>query len=508
MNYFKIGIIIFLACFVYNSLAQNIVYAEYFIDEDPGLGEATALNFSSGETVNINFGISQSGLLAGFHNLYVRLKDDAGRWSIAYSKPFFKLESESPAAANLEAMEYFIDSDPGLGNGSSVSVGTGADIEGSFSVNTSGLDPGMRFLYTRVKNTDGVWSHPQPHPFYIIGSELQPAANINYMEYFIDLDPGLGNGTQVTIPSGNIAEGLFSVDISGLNPGVHFIYSRVRNTDNVWSISHASPFYIAAAPDSAADISYMEYFIDQDPGLGLGTAVTITTGQQVAGSFAINTDTLSPGLHILYTRSKDVAENWSMNQAHPFFKTADPAGEPANISRLIYFFFQNDSIFASQVVTNFESGRDVAISFAANTTGINLEDDYDIFIFAVDENGTRGVPFKLNDSLATDTVITAIDELIAMIPEKLYLKSNYPNPFNPSTTIQFGLPAAGNVRIVIYDMLGREVAEITNMQYAAGNYAVRWDGKNNSNEAVSSGMYVYKLISGQNVINRKMLLIR
>jgi hypothetical protein len=150
----------------------------------------------------------------------------------------------------------------------------------------------------------------------------------------------------------------------------------------------------------------------------------------------------------------------------------------------------------------------VAISFAANTTGINLEDDYDIFIFAVDENGTRGVPFKLNDSLATDTVITAIDELIAMIPEKLYLKSNYPNPFNPSTTIQFGLPAAGNVRIVIYDMLGREVAEITNMQYAAGNYAVRWDGKNNSNEAVSSGMYVYKLISGQNVINRKMLLIR
>jgi hypothetical protein len=89
-------------------------------------------------------------------------------------------------------------------------------------------------------------------------------------------------------------------------------------------------------------------------------------------------------------------------------------------------------------------------------------------------------------------------------PVKFSLEQNYPNPFNPGTNITFSLGGLSNVRIVVYDMLGRQVEELLNQKYSAGSYSVMFEGKN-----ISSGIYYYSMfIDGQLFETKKMILIK
>jgi len=78
-------------------------------------------------------------------------------------------------------------------------------------------------------------------------------------------------------------------------------------------------------------------------------------------------------------------------------------------------------------------------------------------------------------------------------PADFELAQNYPNPFNPTTTIAYNLPKAAQVSLRVYDLLGREIALLSNTTQAAGRYLATWDGLNNSRETVSSGVYLYRL---------------
>ena len=89
------------------------------------------------------------------------------------------------------------------------------------------------------------------------------------------------------------------------------------------------------------------------------------------------------------------------------------------------------------------------------------------------------------------------------LPTETTLSANYPNPFNPETTIRYGLSAAGPVRLAVYDVAGHEVAVLVDGPQAAGRYAVRFAGG-----ALSSGAYVYRLEAGEETIARTMLLVK
>jgi glucuronoarabinoxylan endo-1,4-beta-xylanase len=80
---------------------------------------------------------------------------------------------------------------------------------------------------------------------------------------------------------------------------------------------------------------------------------------------------------------------------------------------------------------------------------------------------------------------------------------NYPNPFNPTTVVSYQLPVAGNVKLSVYDLLGREVAVLANERKMPGTYEVTFDGSN-----LASGVYLYRLQSGSLVQTRKLLLLK
>jgi pullulanase/glycogen debranching enzyme len=94
------------------------------------------------------------------------------------------------------------------------------------------------------------------------------------------------------------------------------------------------------------------------------------------------------------------------------------------------------------------------------------------------------------------------------IPQDYKLDQNYPNPFNPSTTINYQLTSLSNVKIKIFDILGREVVTLVNTQKPAGKYKVIWNGTDNSGNKVTSGIYFYTIQTGNFTASKKMVLLK
>ena len=120
---------------------------------------------------------------------------------------------------------------------------------------------------------------------------------------------------------------------------------------------------------------------------------------------------------------------------------------------------------------------------------------------------TRGVA---NDTTADAAILDIQHTPVSVeladdnIPDQYYLDQNFPNPFNPSTTIKFGITEASNVDLRIYDALGREVTVLISNQFmSAGSYNVKFDASN-----LASGTYVYRMTAGANTVSRKMQLLK
>ena len=105
-------------------------------------------------------------------------------------------------------------------------------------------------------------------------------------------------------------------------------------------------------------------------------------------------------------------------------------------------------------------------------------------------------------------VETKIAELTSLIPKEFVLNDNYPNPFNPITTIKYEIPNDGKVLLVIYNLLGQEVITLINNEQWAGKYSLRWNGTNQFGNQVSTGTYFYFLKTQNNQSVKKMLLLK
>jgi PKD repeat protein len=223
---------------------------------------------------------------------------------------------------NIVDAEYFIQTDPGIGNGTPVTIAPADTTSASFTISTTGLLPGEYRAFFRVKDANGTWSIANSKKFYVYDTLppvlLPPSPPIVAAEYFFDEDPGPGNGNPISVVDGDTISNLSNISTSGLEPGQHWLFIRALDSLGVWSLAHNHQFHVydTTAPSqlaSSAPLVAYEYFFDVDPGTGNGQKIPYTSlGDSIDWNTSIQVVGLDTGWHYLYIRAMDSARIWSI----------------------------------------------------------------------------------------------------------------------------------------------------------------------------------------------------
>ncbi len=258
-----------------SSLAQGDIDAmEYFIDSgDLGVGLNTAVPITGGANISESFIVPTSALSPGFHTVYFRVRDLGGQWSIQNSRNFFISPSNLTTQANISNVEYFIDTDPGYGAGISLGAFSTSTVSINTTLPTSALSTGFHVLFIRALDNDGIWGSLEFRPFFISESDLSTTANIVELRYYIDSDPGYGNGSLIPITTSTTIDVSPTLSTSALSAGYHVLHIRSLDSDGLWSEIASRSFYVDAY--SSGLITGVEYFYDTDPGYGAGSNFAI-----------------------------------------------------------------------------------------------------------------------------------------------------------------------------------------------------------------------------------------
>jgi phosphatidylserine/phosphatidylglycerophosphate/cardiolipin synthase-like enzyme len=107
------------------------------------------------------------------------------------------------------------------------------------------------------------------------------------------------------------------------------------------------------------------------------------------------------------------------------------------------------------------------------------------------------------DAGGADNIVLSVKEVSDLTPKDFSLEQNYPNPFNPSTRLQFSIASARLVSLVVYDILGREIATLVNERMNPGTYAVEWNAGH-----FASGVYFARLQAGNFSVTKKLVLMK
>ncbi|MFZ1528077.1 MAG: CARDB domain-containing protein [Ferruginibacter sp.] len=413
---------------------QNIVAAEYFIDNDPGFGNGTAVPVSPAvNIINLSPVINVNGLSNGVHRVYLRTRSAEGYWSVAGWKAFLydfdpAYPTAAPAAQNIIAAEYFIDNDPGIGNGIPITVTPGVNITNlPVTVNTSGLVNGVHRVYLRTKSNEGRWSLTNLKEFIYNDDPVYPvsaaaAQNIVAAEYFVDNDPGFGAATAISVTAATDISNLnVTVNTAGLTNGIHRVYVRTKSNEGRWSLTNLKDFIVnddpayPTSPAAAQNIIAAEYFIDNDPGFGAATAISVTAATNISGlAIAANTSGLANGTHRIYVRTKSNEGRWSLTNQQEFIVNDDPAYpvSPAAAQNIIAaeYFIDNDPGVGAGTAISITAATDISnIAVAVNTAGLTIG-QHTIYIRTKSNEGRWSL--TNNRSFFTDLMAVSEDTLL------------------------------------------------------------------------------------------------
>ncbi len=364
-----------------------IVSIEYFFNHDPGFGYGIPIPITEAEKIeNLTLDLDISMLEPGFNHFYVRAKDGKNNWSLTGIKSFYK-EVVYPLIPDIIAVEYFLDTDPGDGNGIQIPITASNNIGAlNFVADISDLQNGFHHIYIRAKDANGKWSLTNIKS--IFKETINPnIPDITSIEYFLDHDPGEGNVTEITIQAASNLAGInFIVDISAYENGFHNLCIRARDANGSWSLTNTMQIYKETILAETPGIVFAEYFLDEDPGKGNGTEIPITSSPNIGGiNLNIDISECSKGFHKLYVRAKDANGKWSFTNFKSFYKESIPAAN-LNIVKAEYFFNEDPGLgngFELPIVasTNIQN-----YTFVAEIIDLPVGENT-VFVRAMDQNG-------------------------------------------------------------------------------------------------------------------------
>ena len=245
--------------------------------------------------------------------------------------------------------------------------------------------------------------------------------NISRIEYYLDTDPGWGNGTAVTYSGTNDIATSFILNIVPLTAGIHIVGVRSKDANGVWSLDNK---FLFLKPNSASvppDISNIEYYIDADPGYGNATALSFTGTSDIVTGFNVNTISLAKGLHMIGVRSRDVNGAWSLDNkwllVKPYLST-----NTAYLN-MVEYFVDNDPGYGHGIPVPMSASLNLPnLSFTLDMTSLQ-PGTHIISVRSLDGNGSWSLdnkwlfikPYNANQPAAS-RMVTAMEYYMDVDP--------------------------------------------------------------------------------------------
>ncbi len=344
----------------------------------------------------------------------------------------------SIAQPDITKMEYFIDADPGRGLGVDIPIAASSTIDLSINIPTTALSEGFHILTVRGQDQNGEWSLSENKVFFVSQSSTISINNISKIEYFIDVDPGRGLGVDIPITPAASVNVLENISTISLTEGFHTITVRAQDENLEWSLSESRIFYVNQSSSLVDNnITKIEYFIDADPGRGLGVDIPITPATTFDFLENVPTTSLTDGFHMITVRAQDQNGNWSLAESKVFFVSQSSTLIQNNITKIEYFIDTDPGHGAGVDIpvtpaTNFD--------FLENVGTGTLTDGFHLLtVRAQDQNGKWSLAenkvFYVNQSSTlSQNTITKIEYFIDTDPGQ---GAGVDVPITPATNLNF-----------------------------------------------------------------------
>jgi len=327
---------------------------------------------------------------------------------------------------------------------------------------------------------------------------------ITEIEYFLNNDPGIGNGFSVSFSPDTIVETSFIVDLSSVNPGINHLFIRAKDNYGHWSLHSMKTFYVVQGFSITPDIVDIEYYWDNDPGFGLAASLPcLPPNDTIQANYHIPLSNLTLGDHYLFIRAKDDDGRWSLHSKD----TVNIKGQlPSNIS------IQNATINNSQTECYNASNT---ITVAGSSTTVDILSGGDV-AFIAGENILFKPGFNAHQGCYINARITTNGEYCSsqpMIPghDKTfeYLSEDvdifkdedieyriYPNPTSGHVTIDFKRKIAKtDVRVLNF-----QGSQMIQLEYNNSQGKVEFDIS-----SLPAGIYIIVIITRTQLITRKII---
>ncbi|MDQ6761287.1 MAG: T9SS type A sorting domain-containing protein [Bacteroidota bacterium] len=505
------GIVVFMAFLFWVNAIQsqpNIIHAEYYIDTDPGYGNATIINITPSPNLsNIGVDINTSILNTGVHLFGIRAKDAKGAWSLDNKLLFVKMAIPASIPDIIQA-EYYIDSDPGYGNANMINITPGTNLSNiTTAVNLTTLSTGVHLFGIRAKDANGAWS--LDNKWLFVKSAL-PAKipNITQVEYYIDKDPGYNNASPLSITPGTDLPNLIAaIDLSTLSTGVHLFGVRAKDENGAWSLDNKWLFVKNAIPAATPNIVRVEYYVDTDPGYGNALQVAITPSTNLAGIMQnVAIGTLQNGAHFIGIRALDANGAWSLDNKLPFSIVNGPL--PITISNF-YGHFINNANELKAVIAQAINVKEIQVERSGDGNnfryvGLMAAGQVSAGTYTFDDlhplSGNNFYRLRIvdNDGTITYSIIILLTNTSGFVIQA------YPNPVTDNLIVHFQNAQKGMYDVSVTDAAGKLLFK--------NKISVTQQGQsgemNISFRNYSAGVYYLRVSDAMNKINSVEKIIR